>query len=86
MRKSINGEIYSEENERIADLATSLGWKVDDYRLHEMGLMFVKQFTVVWHCVSIKYGGLIWQVADVVNGEFRNHRPSRNIEHALRNN
>ena len=86
MRKSVNDEIYSEENEKLADLAISLGWKVDDYQLYKVGLMFNKGFTMVWRCVSAKHGGLVWQVADIINGRFCNHRPEQNLENALRNN
>ena len=74
------GEKYSEDNEKLAALATQLGWEVDDSRLYERGLIFKKGATRVWHCVSCIpkdhiTSDLIWQVADVIDGRYCNHRP-----------
>ncbi len=93
-RLSINNEQYSTENEALADMAKNHGWKVDDSRLYHQGLMFNKGNTHIWHCVNVRVSldgrakpttPLIWQVADLIDGSYSNHRPyaDNELERAL---
>jgi len=94
---SVNNEKYSTENEALADMATARGWTVDDSKLYHQGLIFKKGHTEIWHCVNVRIPlddkpkpttPLIWQVADVVEGRYCNHRPyaDHELEKALLEN
>jgi hypothetical protein len=71
---------------------------VDDSKLYHQGLTFKKGDTHIWHCVNTRVSldpqkpkptsELIWQVADLIDGRFCNHRPYHDddLEKALREN
>lgn len=53
------------------------GWKVDKSRMHHNGPSFHKGDTHIW---KIRGG---WQVADLIDDRYQNHRPVGGIMYAL---
>ena len=86
------------ENNRYHEqikLAESLGWEVDLSRIDSVGPMFKKGNTVIWKFGRLnvnKHVGdsenvpgyfIKWQVADIIDGRYCNHRPCNTLEEAL---
>jgi hypothetical protein len=70
------------EDEANVELAESLGWTVDWSTRYQRGLTFRRGVTSIW---QIRLRGAIgWQVADLLDGYYCNHRPQEKLETALK--
>lgn len=65
------------EDEQNVELAESLGWTIDRSTCTQRGITFRRGHTSIW---AIRRG---WQVADLINGYYCNHRPEGRLEDAL---
>lgn len=84
-RTNAQSKVYNEELERLATLAESLGWIVDDSEITQNGLRFRHgegdaKF-VVW---ASTYGGCHWRKCQYIGGYASNHKSFDSCEEALR--
>lgn len=84
-RTNAQSKVYNEELERLATLAESLGWIVDDSEITQNGLRFRHgegdaEF-VVW---ASTYGRCHWRKCQYIGGYASNHKSFDSCENALR--
>jgi len=84
-RTNAQGKPYNEDQERLATLAESLGWVVDDSDITQLGLRFSHgegegEFCV-WASIYIKPH---WRKCEYIGGYASNHKSFATCEDALR--
>ncbi len=68
---------FQREDESNVELAESLGFEVDKSEAIRNGYSFRRGDTHIWQFCNG------WQVADLIDGYYRNHRPESSLSAAL---